>query len=224
MAEVLDGPRWGPAAGGAPRKLVVLLHGLGADGFDLIDLAPRWGKAVPEALFIAPHAPEACDIAPHGRQWFSVGDRAPGQMLAGVRVAAEQLSAFLDHETARLGLKASDVALMGFSQGAMTALFTGLRRAAPPAAILAYAGRLIGAETLATELRGVAPVLLVHGEADGVVPAAASREAESVLRGLGVPVQAVFREGLEHGIDEAGITVGALTLQQHLAGAQGGTT
>ena len=58
MADLIDGPRWGPAEGGKPRKLVVLLHGLGADGFDLIDLAPDWGKAVPNALFVAPHAPE----------------------------------------------------------------------------------------------------------------------------------------------------------------------
>jgi phospholipase/carboxylesterase len=216
MAALLDGPRWGPAAGGVPRKLVVLLHGLGADGFDLIDLAPRWGQAVPEALFVAPHAPEPCDIAPFGRQWFSVGDRTPAQMLAGVRAAAGHLGAFLDAETARLGLDPGDVAVMGFSQGAMTALFTCLRRSPPPAAILAYAGRLIAPETLAAEIKGRPPVLLVHGEADEIVPATASRDAEWQLRGAGVPVGAVFSEGLGHGLDEAGITAGSLTLQQHL--------
>jgi phospholipase/carboxylesterase len=216
MAALLDGPRWGPAAGGAPRKLVVLLHGLGADGFDLIDLAPRWGQAVPAALFVAPHAPESCDIAPYGRQWFSVGDRSPAQMLAGVQAAAGHLGAFLDAEAARHGLGPGDVALMGFSQGAMTALYTGLRRSPPPAAILAYAGRLIGAETLAAGIKGRPPVLLVHGEDDEIVPAAASRDAESALHAAGVPAAAVFSEGLGHGIDEAGITIGALTLQQHL--------
>lgn len=217
---LLDGPRWGPASGGRPRALVVLLHGLGADGFDLIDLAPRWGEAVPEALFIAPHAPEPCDIAPYGRQWFSVGDRSPAQMLAGVRAAAAHLNAFLEQETARLGIGPGEVALMGFSQGAMTALFAGLRLAPPPAAILAYAGRLIAPETLEVELRGRPPVLLVHGEDDEIVPAACSRDAESALHAAGVPAAAVFREGLDHGLDEAGITLGALTLQQHLGGAE----
>jgi phospholipase/carboxylesterase len=105
---------------------------------------------------------------------------------------------------------------MGFSQGAMMALFTGLRRSPPPAVILAYSGRLIGAETLAAEIRGRPPVLLVHGEEDEVVPAAASRDAESVLEAAGVPASAVFRAGLGHGIDEVGMTVGALSLQQHL--------
>jgi phospholipase/carboxylesterase len=219
MPDLLDGPRWGPAGGGAPRKLVVLLHGLGADGFDLIDLAPGWGKAVPDALFVAPHAPEPCDMAPYGRQWFSVQDRTPARMLAGVRLAAERLGTFLDDETARLGLAPGDVALMGFSQGAMTALFTGLRHDPPPAAILAYSGRLLGAEALAADLRAHPPVLLVHGEADEIVPVSGSREAEAALRAASVPVESAYRPGLGHGLDDAGIALGGLMLQRHLVAA-----
>ena len=171
----LEGPRWGPAAGGAPRKLVVLLHGVGADGFDLIDLAPGWGKAVPEALFIAPHGPEPCDLAPYGRQWFSLQDRAAAKLEAGARAAAARLIPWLSTEMAQLGLCHTDLALMGFSQGAMTALFTGLRLAPACAGILAYAGALPGPGSLTTEILARPPVLLVHGEADEVVPAAASR-------------------------------------------------
>jgi phospholipase/carboxylesterase len=219
MTTRLDGPRWGPASGGPPRKLVVLLHGLGADGYDLIDLAPGWGQAVPEAAFVAPHAPEPCDIAPYGRQWFSVGDRTPARMLAGAEVAAAHLAAFLDAEAARLGIGAGDVGVMGFSQGAMMALFTGLRRAPPPAVLLAYSGRLLGAETLAADIRARPPVLLVHGEEDEIVPAAASREAESALAAAGVTVEAVFRPGLGHGLDEAGMALGALALQRYVGTA-----
>jgi phospholipase/carboxylesterase len=213
-----DGPRWGPASGGAPRSLVLLLHGLGADGFNLIDLAPGWGKAVPDALFLAPHAPEPCDLAPYGRQWFSLQDRTPARVLAGVRVAAAALETRIAAELARLGLRASDLALMGFSQGAMTALFTGLRRRAAPACILAYSGALPGAESLDAEIACRPPVLIVHGEADPTVPVDASRQAESALREVGVPVEAVYRPGLEHGIDEVGISLGALTLQRGLRG------
>jgi len=217
MEDGLDGPRWGPASGGAPRKLVVLLHGVGADGFDVIDLAPGWGKAVPEALFVAPHAPEACDMAPYGRQWFSLQDFNAARMEAGVRVAATALSVGLAAELARLGLTPADMALMGFSQGAMTALFTGLRLDPPCAAILAYAGALLAPERLAVEIASRPPVLLVHGEEDEVVPAAASRLAESALRAAGVPVEAAYRPGLGHGLDDAGITLGALCLQRALA-------
>ena len=211
-----DGPRWGPASGGAPRSLVLLMHGVGADGFDLIDLAPGWGRAVPEALFLAPHAPDPCDLVPHGRQWFSLQDRTPARVLAGVRLAAAALETRIAAELARLGLRDADLGLMGFSQGAMTALFTGLRRRAAPACVLAYSGALPGAELLDAEIASRPPVLIVHGEADPTVPVAAGRHAESALCKAGVEVEAAYRPGLEHGIDEVGISLGALALQRHL--------
>jgi phospholipase/carboxylesterase len=214
----LDGPRWGPQSGGPARQLVVLCHGLGADGFDLIDLAPLWGKALPDALFLAPHAPQPCDLAPMGRQWFSVADRAPARAEAGVRAAAEALDGFLDAELARPGAPAEGYALMGFSQGAMTVLFAGLRRPVAPRAILAYSGGLIAPETLPAELRNRAPVLLVHGTDDDAVPIARSRLAEQALRQAAVPVETLWCPGLGHGIDAAGISIGGLALQRAFAG------
>ena len=213
----LDGPRFGPRASGAPRRLVVLCHGLGADGQDLIGLAQPWSHTLPDAAFVAPDAPEPCDLAPFGRQWFSVQDRSPPMREAGVRAAARALDAFLDAELARLGLAPDAYALMGFSQGAMTALFAGLRRPVAPRAILAYSGGLIAPHTLAAELRNRAPVLLVHGEEDPVVPLAHSREAADALAEAGVPVDLHLRPHLEHGIDETGIELGAAALARGFA-------
>lgn len=209
----LDGPRIGPAAGGAAKQLVVLLHGLGADGRDLIDLATHWAPALPNAAFVAPDAPEACDMGPYGRQWFSLQDRRPALMATGAQAARGALDGFLDAELARLGLPGTALALAGFSQGCMMALYTGLRRAAPPAAILGYSGALLAPEALATELTARPPVLLVHGEADDIVPVAASRAAEAALRQAGVPVEAHYRPGLAHGIDEAGLVAGRRWLE-----------
>lgn len=210
----LDGPRWGPKSGGKPKLIVFLLHGLGADGNDLIDLAPYWANAVPDALFIAPHAPQPHDGAPYGRQWFSLSDRTPVNRLAGVRMAQPVLDAAITAECAAAKLPESAVVLMGFSQGAMTALYTGLRRVVEPAGILAFSGMLIGADTLAAEIAGRPPVLLVHGEQDEVVPAEASHQAESALTAANVPVEAVYSPRLGHGIDDAGLSAGALFLQR----------
>jgi phospholipase/carboxylesterase len=216
MAE-LDGPRWGPASKATPKQLVVLCHGLGADGHDLIDLAPTWSHALPEALFVSVDAP-----FPHesgfGRQWWSVEDRSAAVMEAGVRRAAGFLDAFIDAELARLGLPAEAYALMGFSQGAMTVLFTGLRRPAAPRAILAFSGALVAPESLTAELANRAPVLLVHGEADDVVPVHRSRDAEAALRAANVPVEAAYVPRLGHGIDDTGLSMGALALQRAFAG------
>jgi phospholipase/carboxylesterase len=210
----LDGPRSRPASREPARQLIVLCHGLGADGHDLIDIAPAWAHAVPDAAFVAPDAPFPCDMGPMGRQWFSVADRAPALLEQGVRAAAPFLDAFIDAELARLSLPAGAYALMGFSQGAMTALYTGLRRPVAPRAILAFSGALIAPGKLASEVANRAPVLLVHGEDDEVVPASRSREAEAALRAAGIPVEALFCPRLGHGIDDAGLSMGALFLQR----------
>ncbi len=164
MLMALSGPSRPPVAGGKPRRLVILVHGLGADGNDLIGLQQYWGSLVPEAEFVSPNAPFPCDMAPYGYQWFSVQDRSPAAVLGGVRAAASLLQ--------KRGLEESDAALVGFSQGTMMALFVGLRRAKPLAGILGYSGRLIAPDLLSSELRSRPPVLLVHGTEDPLVPEA----------------------------------------------------
>ncbi|HCP00293.1 MAG: phospholipase [Alphaproteobacteria bacterium] len=208
----LKGPSYGPASGNIPKQLVVLLHGRGADGNDLIGLAPMLAAELPDALFVAPDAPNPCDGAPFGRQWFSLINRTPEDIAAGVRGAAPGIHAFLDYQLDRHGLNDPDLALLGFSQGSMMALHVGLRRSVAPAAVLGYSGMLAAAESLVDEITSRPPVLLVHGEADEVVPHAALEVAESALRDAGLKVEAVSRAGLGHGIDDNGIARAVATL------------
>ena len=216
MTEILEALHWGPASKGTPKQLVVLCHGLGADSYDLVDLAPAWAESCPDALFASVNAPQL-HYSGFGRQWWPVSDRRPEVMEQGVRDAARHLDAFIDAELARLGLPETAYVLMGFSQGAMTVLFTGLRRQAAPRAILAFSGALIAPALLAGELANRAPVLLVHGEADETVPASRSREAEAALKAAGVPVEATYVPRLGHGIDDTGIALGGLALQRAFA-------
>jgi phospholipase/carboxylesterase len=136
---------------------------------------------------------------------------------AGIRAAAVYLHGFIDAELTRLGLPADAYAIMGFSQGAMMSLFTGLRHTPAPRAVLAFSGALVAPETLQTELANRAPVLLVHGEADEAVPVSRSHDAEASLTAAGVPVEAHYIPRLGHGIDDTGISLGALALQRGFA-------
>jgi phospholipase/carboxylesterase len=217
MLPDLAGPVQKPASGGKPRQLVVLLHGLGADGSDLIGLAPYWAPLVPDAEFISPDAPFPCDMAPFGRQWFSLQDRSPVSILAGVRAAAPILDNFLDKALEARGLDETSLALVGFSQGTMMSLYVGLRRAKPPAGIVGFSGALIGAESLAQEIRARPPVLLIHGDADEIVPPQALPLAVAGLTAAGVPVESLTCPGLGHGIDEAGLERGGAFLRQVLS-------
>ncbi|HUB96222.1 MAG TPA: prolyl oligopeptidase family serine peptidase [Stellaceae bacterium] len=204
----LTGPVHKPANRGAPKKLVALLHGLGADGNDLIGLAPAWEGLLPDAEFISPNAPFPCDMAPYGRQWFTFQSREPEAILAGVRAAVPILDAFLDAALAARGLTDSELAIVGFSQGAMMTLFTGLRRNKAAAALIGYSGAMVGPDVLAAEVRVRPPVLLVHGDADPVVPPERMIQAIAALEAAKVPVEHLSRPGLGHGIDEEGLRRG----------------
>jgi phospholipase/carboxylesterase len=217
MPMALAGPSRPPVAGGKPARLVILLHGLGADGNDLIGLQQYWGRLVPEAEFVSPNAPYPCDMAPYGHQWFSVQDRSPSSVLAGVRAAAPSLDAYIDDELQKRGLDDGDAALVGFSQGTMMALFVGLRRAKPLAGILGYSGRLIAPDRLAGELRSRPPVLLVHGTEDPLVPFESLADAAAALKRAGVPVETLACVGIEHSIDPEGLERGGRFLREVLS-------
>src|SRR5271169_2089706 len=217
MIPALSGPSRPPAAGGRPSRLVILLHGLGADGNDLIGLAPYWAPILPEAEFLSPNAPFPCDMAPYGYQWFSSQDRSPAAVLAGVRAAAPILDAFIDDALAARGLGDADLALVGFSQGTMMSLFVGLRRAQPAAGIVGFSGRLLAPELLTNELRSRPRILLVHGTEDPLVPYASLAAAEAALTSAGVPVETLTCPGIGHSIDEAGLRRGGHFLRDVLA-------
>ena len=217
MLTQLTGPSRPPLAGGKPRLLVILLHGLGADGNDLIGLQQYWGQLLPDAEFISPNAPFPCDMAPYGYQWFSVQDRTAAAMLAGVRAAAPMLDGFIEEEMHKRGLTEADTALVGFSQGTMMSLYVGLRRAKPLAGILGYSGRLIAPELLASELRSRPPILLVHGTHDPLVPFDSLAHAETALKTAGVPVETLACPGVEHAIDPEGLQRGGVFLRQILS-------
>jgi phospholipase/carboxylesterase len=218
MNPALSGPSRPPASGGRPSRLVILLHGLGANGNDLIGLAPYWARLLPTAEFLSPNAPFPCDMAPYGYQWFSSQDRSPAAVLVGVRAAAPFLDAFIDTALAERGLDDGDLALVGFSQGTMMSLFVGLRRAKPAAGILGFSGRLLAPELLASELRSRPPTLLVHGTADPLVPYESLAAAEAALTEAGVPVETLTCPGIGHSIDENGLQRGGSFLKEVLYG------
>ena len=213
MAAQLDGPRLAPQSGGPARQLVVLLHGYGADGNDLIEIGRAWQGLLPHCAFVSPHAPEPCAGAPTGRQWFALTFRDPNERWVGVNKAAPVLERFLDAELARLKLVPAALVLVGFSQGTMMALHVGLRRQTAPRAIVGYSGLLVEpppaqAEKFLAEIRSHPPVLLVHGDRDELIPVQALFHAANGLATFGLSVAWHVSAGIGHGIDQDGLRYG----------------
>ena len=219
---MLDGPRLSPGSGGPATSLVVLLHGYGADGRDLIDLGEYWAPLLPNTTFVSPHAPEPLAIAPVGRQWFGYTERNDRERWAGVQSAQRALDSFLDAELARLNLPGSRLALVGFSQGTMMALHVGLRRKVAPAGIVGFSGIHVlppegATAAFAEEVTARPPVLLIHGDLDQVIPPMALPRAVESLQQQGVAVRAHLSNGLAHGIDGTGLTLAGTFLTEVLA-------
>ena len=215
---VLDGPSLAPASGRSPKQLVILLHGYGSNGNDLISLAPFWHQAVPDALFLAPNGPERVPGLPGGYQWWDLSTRDRASRAAGVARAAPVLDAYIDQQLGRYGLSEEQLVLVGFSQGTMMALHVGPRRARQLAGIVGYSGMLADVEGMAAGVRTRPPVLLIHGSADATISIGSYHEAKTELERLGFDVGSHVSAGLGHSVDMAGLELGRDFVRRVLAG------
>ena len=206
-----------PVAGGKSSNLVVFLHGYGADGKDLIDLANPFAMAMPNASFISPDAPNPCAMSPSGREWFPID-----QIPTGAIKASESLLDLIEAEVQNLGLSFKEVILIGFSQGAMMSMQCLLINKYQFGAIIGFSGalRIENIEAANNQIRkgkhvfAGTPVLLVHGEQDEVVPFESLMNSKNLLNQVGFDVKTLSRPNLGHGIDPEGISAGMELLKK----------
>lgn len=209
------------ARSGEATSLVIFLHGYGADGADLLGLADPLAPHLPGTVFVAPDAPEPCAGNPFGRQWFPIpwlDGSSEAAAAEGLARSAGDLNAFLDARLEAEGMTPDRLAVVGFSQGSMMALHVLPRRAPPVAGIVAFSGRLLRPEALASEAVSKPPVLLVHGDQDEMVPFADMGIAGRALTEAGFQTYGHVMKGTGHGIAPDGLSVALAFLQDRLSG------
>jgi phospholipase/carboxylesterase len=204
---------YGPLSGEKPKSMVILFHGLGSDGKDLISLAPLYATRLKDTIFVSPDAPFPCDMSPLGYQWFSLADKADHAVLAGVQRAAPIVDHYISSMLEKYDVPADRTALAGFSQGGMMALYTGPRFPDKLAGILSYSGALVGADALDQQGVQKIPVHLVHGDMDDVVPVQNFYQAQEALKSNSFAISGEVTQGLGHSIDEKGVQSGLSFLE-----------
>ena len=203
----LSGPMLPPKSGQPPKQAVVLLHGYGSDGNDLIGLAPHWQDILPDAVFISPNGPDVCRQFSGGFQWFDISFDADrlARRQEGVINARPVLAEFLDDLWAQSDIAPENTILAGFSQGAMMALHTGLSLNRPLMGVIAFSGAFVPPDGFGSAAFAKPPVCLIHGDMDEVVDPEGSADADVALRLAGYDVSYHVSEGVGHGIAPDGL-------------------
>jgi len=213
----LDGPRLAPLSGSEPDALVVLIHGYGSNGDDLISLAAMIRPSLPGAAFVAPNAPSQIPGMAAAHQWWPIDTFSMAERAAGAAAAAPGLDAFITQELEKTGLASDRLLLVGFSQGTMMALHVGLRRPGAVAGIVGISGMLVAPESLQSEIRSRPPVLLIHGTGDEVVPFRSMDLASTALAEAGVPVETHVSPGVGHSVGPDGLAAATAFARRVLA-------
>lgn len=188
-------------------KAVIFLHGVGANGPDLLGLSSFLKPVLPETVaYIAPDGFNSYDLLPVGMmaesyQWFSLKDRSPQTLSAELDRAAVRFQVLFEDIRQDLGLSYGDIALVGFSQGTMLAITAALQLPSPIAGVVGFSGAFLPPPTVYSH----PPFCLIHGKQDDVIPSTASQGAAQDLKHLGCPVDCFVDEGLGHSLDERGI-------------------
>ncbi|AMG56780.1 alpha/beta hydrolase [Pantoea vagans] len=197
------------------KALVIFLHGVGSNGDDLAPIGRHWETLLPDVVFASPNAPERFP-AGFGWQWFSLTDVTPENRPGRVRAARAAFDATLNEIVVQHGFadRWQDVVLVGFSQGSIMALDALASGRYPLAGVVAFSGRLAVDGELTPQAH--VPALLIHGQADEVIPWQESESAAARLRAAAVPVDARFEPATGHAISAQGAMHAAAFIGQCL--------
>ena len=191
-----------------PNSLVILLHGIGADAFDLIPLAKYWALTLKKTKFYSLHAPYTYRLAPFGKQWFDLEDRDQTRILKEIELIKPMIITFLKKKLKDYNLQYKDLILVGFSQGTMVALNLTLTMKEEVKGVLGYSGGVILTKSGKIEIISKPNICLVHGKNDEVVPKKMMETTKIILKDNNIDVDTHLIENLGHSIDQKGLEIG----------------
>ena len=182
------------------KNAVILLHGYGGDGKDISMLSLNWKRHMPNTVFICPNGHEVCLINPSGFQWFDLTKDDPDYILEQSIKAENKIQNFINEIKQEFNLTNNKICLAGFSQGCMLSLNVGLISEEKFSCIVGFSGKIIDQNNLKGRVKNFSDVLLIHGDADQVVPSTYLLEAKDFLIRNGINVQTLLIKNCDHHI------------------------
>ncbi|MDC0951171.1 serine esterase [Candidatus Pelagibacter sp.] len=189
-----------PEEGVEIKHAVILLHGYGGDGKDISMLTLNWKRHMPNTVFICPNGHEACPINPSGFQWFDLTKDDTDYILDQSIKAEEKIKLFINEIKQEFNLQNNQICLSGFSQGCMMSLNVGLTSEEKFSCIVGFSGKIINQNNLKLRIKNSTDTLLIHGDADQVVPSTYLLEAKDFLIRNNVGVETLLLKNCDHHI------------------------
>ena len=200
MTFCLDAVILKPDYGAEIKSAVILFHGYGGDGKDISLLSLNWKRYMPNTVFICPNGHEICEINPSGFQWFDLTKDDPNYILEQSIKAENKIQKFINEIKQEFNLTNNKICLSGFSQGCMMSLNVGLISEEKFSCIVGFSGKIIDQNNLKGRVKNFSDVLLIHGDADQVVPSTYLLEAKDFLIRNGINVQTLLIKNCDHNI------------------------
>ena len=189
-----------PEDGVEIKCAIILLHGYGGDGKDISMLTLNWKRHMPNTVFICPNGHEICPINPSGFQWFDLTKDDPNYILDQSIKAEEKIKLFINEIKQEFNLMNNQICLSGFSQGCMMPLNVGLTSEENFLCIVGFSGKIINQNNLKIRIKNSTDTLLIHGDADQVVPSTHLLEAKDFLIRNNVDVETLLIKNCDHHI------------------------
>ena len=182
------------------KNAIILLHGYGGDGKDISTLSLNWKRHLPNTVFICPNGHESCPINPSGFQWFDLTKDDPSYILEESLKAEKILNKFINEVKNKFNLENSKICLSGFSQGCMMSINLGITSVKKYNCIIGFSGKIINTKDLETRKKSSTNTLLIHGDADQVVPANYMLEAKDFFIRNNINVETHLIKNCDHHI------------------------
>ena len=189
-----------PEEGVEIKYAVILLHGYGGDAKDISMLTLNWKRHMPNTVFICPNGHEPCAINPSGFQWFDLTKDDTNYIVDQSIKAEDKLKLFINEIKREFDLDNNQICLSGFSQGCMMSLNVGLTSVEKFLCIVGFSGKIIDQNNLKLRIKNSTDTLLIHGDADQVVPSTYLLEAKDFLIRNNIEVDTLLIKNCDHHI------------------------
>ena len=182
------------------KSAMILLHGYGGNGNDISMLTLNWKRHLPNTIFICPNGHERCSINPTGFQWFDLSKEDPNYILEQSIIAEKKLNRFIDEIKNEFNIEHNKICLSGFSQGCMMSINLGLISNEKYNCIIGFSGKIINQEDLKSRKKVSTDTLLIHGDADQVVPPYFMLEAKDFFIRNNIEIETHLIKNCDHHI------------------------